>query len=63
MRIKIINLTLLFIIMMTPILVNAKEYCEIVSGTGSEIGNEIACGSEHFYITDIKDNNITMLFL
>ena len=54
---KIIYLLLLLI----PFIVSAKEYCDVVSGNGKDIGDEIACGSEHFYIVDSNDNEIKML--
>ena len=49
------------IIMLLPIMVNAKETCTIVSGNGKDIGSEIACGSEHFYIIENNNNTIRML--
>lgn len=53
---------LLFIgLLLLPTLVNAKEYCTIVSGNGKSIGSEIACGTEHFYIINNDENNIKML--
>ncbi len=42
-------------------IVSAKEYCAIVSGDGTHIGDEIACGTEHFYVIESKDDNIKML--
>ena len=41
--------------------VNAKEYCEVVSGNGKDIGSEIACGDEHFYVIENDGTNIKML--
>ena len=35
--------------------------CTIVSGDGTTIGDEIACGDEHFYVMSNDGNNITML--
>ncbi len=42
-------------------LVEAKEYCEVVSGNGKDIGSEIACGTEHFYVIDNDGTNTKML--
>lgn len=39
----------------------AKEYSEVVSGTGRDLGDEIACGSEHFYLLSNENNKIRML--
>lgn len=37
------------------------EKCEVVSGNGTDVGSEIACGSEHFYVMDSSDGNTKML--
>ena len=52
---------LLLILLMLPSMVDAKEYCKVVSGNGKDIGSEIACGSEHFYILDSNTDEIKML--
>ena len=51
----------LFMILFLPFVVDAKEYCTIVSGNGKDIGSEIACGTEHFYVIDNDNDNIKML--
>ena len=53
-----ILITALFFI---PFYVNAKESCTIVSGNGTDIGSEIACGTEHFYVIDSNDTSVRML--
>lgn len=55
---KITYILVLFIISIT--LVNAKN-CTIISGTGKNIGDEIACGSEHFYVVSNDGTNVKML--
>lgn len=50
----------LFLLLFVPLIVNAKQ-CTIVSGNGKEIGSEIACGSEHFYVLENNNNKIRML--
>ena len=57
---KIILLILLFM-MFTPFIVKAKECCKVVSGNGKDIGSEIACGTEHFYVVDSSNDEIKML--
>ena len=52
---------LIFLLFCIPFFVNAKEYCKVVSGNGKDIGSEIACGSEHFYIIDSNEDEIKML--
>ena len=52
---------LFVILLLLPILVNAKEFCTIVSGTGTNIGDEIACGTEHFYVIENDGTNTKML--
>ena len=51
-------ITILFFI---PFYVNARESCTIVSGNGTDIGSEIACGTEHFYVIDSNDTSVRML--
>ena len=58
-NLTIMLLAILFVFV--PFVVNAKENCTVVSGTGNDIGSEIACGSEHFYVIDSDDDNIRML--
>ena len=43
-----------------PIVGDAKG-CNVVNGTGNDIGDEVACGSEHFYILEKENNNVKML--
>ena len=35
--------------------------CTVISGDGTNVGDEIACGTEHFYVMSNDGNNITML--
>lgn len=44
-----------------PFMVNAKEYCKVLNGNGKDIGSEIACGTEHFYIVDSNKDEVKML--
>lgn len=60
MKYKIIILTIILFIVFTPV-VSAKEMCTVVSGNGKDIGSEIKCGSESFYVLENKNNKITML--
>lgn len=48
-------------ILLMPTGVSAKSKCEAISGTGKNIGDEIACGSEHFYVLENDGDNIKML--
>ena len=41
--------------------VNAKEFCTVVSGNGTDIGSEIACDTEHFYVIENDGENTKML--
>lgn len=47
--------------MLLPVSGNAKELCTIVTGNGKDIGSEIACGTEHFYIIENNSNSIKLL--
>ena len=51
----------LFILLLFPCMVNAKEYCKVVSGDGKSVGTELKCGTEHFYIVENENNTIRML--
>lgn len=44
-----------------PIFVFAKEDCTVVSGNGRNIGDEIKCGTESFYIVFVDLDNVYML--
>ena len=37
------------------------EQCRVVSGTGKQFGDEISCGTEHFYVLENKDNQTYLL--
>lgn len=41
-------------------LTNAEK-CTVVTGSGKNIGDEIACGTEHFYVTSNDGKNVKML--
>ena len=58
---KKILLPILLFVMIMPLIVNAKEYCKVVSGNGKDIGSEITCGTEHFYIIDSNKDEVKML--
>lgn len=56
------NLIFIFVIIIfLPLCVSAKEQCVIISGTGKNVGDEIACGTEHFYVIENDSKNIRML--
>ena len=54
---------LLFLLLFsfTNIVMAESDYCTVVSGNGRTIGDEISCGTEHFYVIENKDNNIRMM--
>ena len=53
-------LLIFLVVLFLPAFVNAKEYCKVVSGNGKDIGSEIACGTEHFYIVDSNEDEIKL---
>ena len=62
MKKKLIFIFALLFIMFIPIVsVSAKEMCAITSGNGRDVGSEIKCGTEEFYVLENKDNKIKML--
>ena len=56
---KMFFLILCFLLAVT--VAEAKKNCEVVSGNTKDIGSEIACGDEHFYIIDNDGENIKLL--
>lgn len=50
----------LMLAFLIPANVSAKTKCEVVSGTGENVGDEIACGTEHFYVLENDGENIKM---
>lgn len=59
-RKRIITIVILCVLCL-PFLVDAKEYCKVVYGNGKDVGSEIACGMEHFYIVNSTNEEIKML--
>ena len=54
------TLYLILLLFLFTGIVNASS-CTIVSGTGKDIGDEISCGNEHFYILSNDGTTIKML--
>lgn len=54
-------LLFLGLIMCFPFIVHAQDKCVVISGSGSNPGDEIACGSEHFYVIENDGENVKML--
>ena len=54
---------ILFIIciIFIPGVVHAKEYCQIVSGNGKDVGSELKCGTESFYVVSSTNDSISMI--
>lgn len=57
---KKIFVFLIMLVCLLPFTIDAKA-CKVVSGTGKELGDEIACGDEHFYVLEYKDGKIKMI--
>ena len=55
---KILYTIMLFLVCIG--ITNAAK-CNVVSGTGKNIGDEIACGTEHFYVIPNDGTNVKML--
>ncbi len=54
-------LLLIIGVLLIPGVVQAKEYCQIISGSGNEIGSELKCGTESFYVVSSTKDSISML--
>ena len=50
-----------FIVLFALIGIVSAKQCTVVSGTGKEIGDEITCGKEHFYIIENDETNTKLL--
>ena len=61
MKNKFIIFIFVFLIVFIPFRIRAKNKCNIVSGNGQDIGSEIDCAGEHFYVVENKENSIRML--
>ncbi len=55
------KLLFLIIMLFTSSFVFAEGSCKVVEGTGTEIGDEIACESEHFYVMSNDGNKVKMM--
>ena len=61
MKNKRVILSIFLFIMLFPISVYSKEYCTITKGTGNDIGDQIKCGTENFYVINSDSNQISLL--
>lgn len=61
MKNKFIIFIFVFLIVFIPFRISAKNKCNIVSGNGQDIGSEIDCAGERFYVVENKENSIRML--
>ena len=57
---KIIFVLLFSIFTFIPYNVFATEYCEVISGSGHDLGDEVACGEEHFYLLSNENNQVEL---
>lgn len=49
-----------FVVALVPFKVYGKS-CEVVSGTGNNLGDEIKCGSESFYVLSSNDKELKII--
>jgi len=62
--IKSVILLVLLPFILLPFVVSAVDtysYCNVISGTGNDIGDEIECAGEHFYLIDKTTDKTRML--
>jgi hypothetical protein len=58
------KLYLLLLLLVIPFYASAAgtgAHCDVIKGTGNDIGDEINCAGEHFYIIDKANNKTKML--
>ena len=61
MKNKLYLLLLLLIIPFYASAAGTGAHCDVIKGTGNDIGDEINCAGEHFYIIDKANNKTRML--
>jgi hypothetical protein len=61
MKTKLYLLLLLLIIPFYASAAGTGAHCDVIKGTGNDIGDEINCAGEHFYIIDKANNKTKML--
>ena len=61
MKNKLYLLLLLLVIPFYASAVDTGAHCDVIKGTGNDIGDEIDCVGEHFYIIDKANNKTKML--
>ncbi len=57
---KRLFLILILFLIMFPLSVNA-EFCKVTKGTGQDIGDEVQCGTESFYLVSNQEDRIELL--
>ena len=61
MKNKLYLLLLLLVIPFCASAAGTGAHCDVIKGTGNDIGDEINCAGEHFYIIDKANNKTKML--
>ena len=53
----------LFTLLVSILMINYvyAQSCTVVSGTGKELGDEISCGTENFYVLEYNNDSVKML--
>ena len=59
MKVKKYLIAFILFVLCIPIVSKAAN-CNVVSGNGKNSGDEIACGTEHFYVLENKDGKVRM---
>ena len=54
-------LFILIVLMIFPFIVEGKETCSIIGNNKFDIGTEVACGTERFYVIENNKDNVKLL--
>ena len=54
------NYLFLLLFLLFPTSVFAEDYCKFISGSGHDLGDEVVCGTEHFYLLENQNNQLKL---
>ena len=54
-------LPIIILLLLFPFIVEGKEKCSIIGNDKFDIGTEVACGTEHFYVIENNKDNVKLL--
>ena len=55
------KISLFFLTFFISLTIANAQGCNVISGTGKNVGDEVVCGTEHFYVISNDGENVKML--